>query len=130
LNYLRNISRKIILNSINKTNTYCDEFYGFGNITSTEVLKKFNIKLDGDYTFASEKYLISEDISKYSIDELRIIRNEIYARYGYIFKSKDIELYFSSKKWYKPSKKNVDDYLSKIEENNIRLIKYTEDKLN
>lgn len=126
----KNISKKISLNTINKTNDYCDEFCGIDNITSNEIIKKFDIKLVGDYTFASEKYLIIEDINNYSINELRIIRNEIYARYGYIFKSKDLELYFLSKAWYKPSRKNVDDYLSKIEESNIRLIRYTEYQLN
>jgi len=123
------ISKKIYKKYIDKTDGYCEEFCGIGNITSDNVMKKFLIQLDGDYTFASERYLSSEDLNHYSIDELRLIRNEIYARYGYIFKSKDLESHFKSKKWYKPGRENVDDYLSGIEESNIRLIKYREHQL-
>lgn len=126
----KDISRKISLNTVNKTDNYCDEFCGIGDIISKEIIKKFDVKLDGDYTFASEKYLISDDLNNYSIEELRIIRNEIYSRYGYIFKSKELQLYFLSKEWYKPIRINVDNYLSKIEESNIRLIRYTEYQLN
>lgn len=32
--------------------------------------------------------------------ELRIIRNTIYARKGYIFKDKNLENYFKKKSWY------------------------------
>ena len=34
-------------------------------------------------------------------DTLRILRNNIFAKYGYPFKSKDLKSYYEHKKWYK-----------------------------
>ena len=50
------------------------------------------------------------------------MKNEIFARYGYIFKSEDLISYFSAKEWYKPLYENVDKYLSEIEHHNIKVI--------
>lgn len=45
----------------------------------------------------------SVELSGLTGEELRLARNEIYARYGRIFKSADLETYFSEKPWYGPS---------------------------
>lgn len=42
-----------------------------------------------------------EILNQYSSDELKTIRNTIYAKKGYIFKNKDLKKYFSKKSWYK-----------------------------
>ena len=42
-----------------------------------------------------------EILNQYSSDELKIIRNTIYAKKGYIFKNKDLKKYFLNKSWYK-----------------------------
>ena len=39
----------------------------------------------------------------YSPSELRIIRNTIYAKKGYIFKDKNLGNYFKNKSWYHES---------------------------
>lgn len=39
-------------------------------------------------------------LNQYSPNELKIIRNTIYAKNGYIFKSNDLKNYFSQKPWY------------------------------
>ncbi|MDW3195268.1 MAG: YARHG domain-containing protein [Cytophagales bacterium] len=57
-----------------------------------------------------------------SANELRILRNEIFARYGYIFKSSDLTEYFKTKLWYKPKNTNVDDQLTDIDKSNIERI--------
>lgn len=54
-----------------------------------------------------------------SINDLDIMRNEIYADYGYIFKSDKWKKYFSTKIWYKPKFDNVDDLISKKDSLNI-----------
>lgn len=46
------------------------------------------------------KYLNDQDIEKLSKKELRLARNEIYARHGYIFKDKSLKKYFNSTDWY------------------------------
>ncbi|RJE74151.1 YARHG domain-containing protein [Reichenbachiella sp. MSK19-1] len=54
-----------------------------------------------------------------SANELRIMRNEIFARYGYIFNSQDLTEYFNTKFWYQPTNSNVDDKLTSIDKANI-----------
>ena len=38
----------------------------------------------------------------YSNDELKLLRNTVYAQYGYAFKSKELQDYFSQFEWYMP----------------------------
>jgi hypothetical protein len=51
------------------------------------------------------------------------MRNEIYARHGYIFKSADLWRHFTAQKWYHPQYTDVNSMLSGIEKSNINLIK-------
>jgi hypothetical protein len=51
------------------------------------------------------------------------MRNEIYARYGYIFKSKEMRNYFTAQSWYTPRYSDVSSFLSETEKKNIELIK-------
>lgn len=59
-------------------------------------------------------------------EQLRLMRNEILARHGYTFKSKDLNDYFRAKSWYKPGTDNSKVHLSVIEQTNIELIKSEE----
>lgn len=70
----------------------------------------------------SVRIIEKEVLKKYSSDELRIIRNEIFADYGYIFKSIDLNKYFSEKDWYNPRYRDVSDKLSDVERWNIKII--------
>ena len=58
----------------------------------------------------------------FSIEDLDIMRNEIFAEYGYRFKSDKLKQYFSKQLWYEPIFDNVDDQLSEIEKHNIEVI--------
>lgn len=77
----------------------------------------------GRYTFASERLLTEEDLAGLSPYELKIMRNEIFARHGYIFKTKDMAEYFNAQSWYTPLSSDVADDLSEIEKANIMFIK-------
>ena len=90
--------------------------------------EKLNFLSDGDFLFASFELLDSVFLSKYSKKELRLIRNEIFARYGYVFKSEDLKTYFNAKDWYVPKRENVDDMLTEREKKNIILLKEVENK--
>jgi hypothetical protein len=57
--------------------------------------------------------------------ELKIARNEIFARRGRYFKTADLQNYFSRFPWYRPH--TWDPPLNPIEEANIALIKSMED---
>ena len=84
--------------------------------------KEYN-QTTGKYTYTSQKLLTDDDVKNMSQTDLRIMRNEIYARHGLIFQSAEMKNYFSSQPWYTPQYDNVIDMLSYIEKNNIALIK-------
>lgn len=94
--------------------------------------KKENVKTEiptesnGLYPNASDHLLTGDEVSNMSQQELRIMRNEIYARHGFIFQKEDMKQYFGSKSWYKPLYTNVDNLLTEIEKKNIVLIKQYE----
>ena len=60
--------------------------------------------------------------------ELRLMRNEIFAAHGHIFKSGDLIAYFSKQLWYKPCCSDVTDKLSETERFNVAFIKENESK--
>jgi hypothetical protein len=86
------------------------------------------VYLVGEYSFASKRILSIDELKKYSSSELKIIRNEIYARYGYIFKKDgSMDVHFKKEKWFKPIYKTVEQYLTSIELQNIQTIKKAEE---
>lgn len=87
---------------------------------------KFDVELPGDYFVASSKRLAKDELRKYSKQDLKLMRNEIYARYGYIFSSTDLKTHFEKKKWYEPKVNNVDRYLTETEKKNISTIRELE----
>jgi len=72
---------------------------------------------------ASERILSSSDLSGLSKYDLKIMRNEIFARHGYIFTTSDMKQYFSNQSWYSPRYGNVTSMLTNIEQKNIAFIK-------
>lgn len=46
-------------------------------------------------------YITKTDIEGFSKEDLRFAKNELYARHGYIFNSKDLNDYFENYSWYK-----------------------------
>lgn len=78
-----------------------------------------------DYPEGSIRLLTEDYLKKYTKDELRLMRNEIFADHGYVFKSKDLNDYFKSKDWYKASP-NGYFVLTDWEKSNIELIKKME----
>lgn len=78
----------------------------------------------GDYSWVCTTRLSGSDLAGLSKSELRVMRNTIYARHGYIFSSADLNNYFSRFSWYNPYTKVVPEReLSSIEKANINLIK-------
>jgi serine/threonine protein kinase len=78
----------------------------------------------GDYILPnSDTTIITEaDIANFSPEQLRLARNEIYARHGYEFKSEDLQNYFSQKLWYTPDPLFNEFMISDIEKQNAELI--------
>lgn len=77
---------------------------------------------DDKYAWLCTRRAEPSDLENKSSRELRIMRNYIFARHGYIFKSDDLREYFCQYDWYTPISRNVTQELSKIERDNIKLI--------
>lgn len=57
----------------------------------------------GEYLFPTDKtYITPDDLDKYTHEDIILIRNEIYARYGYNFQDEKLQDYFNSQSWYTP----------------------------
>lgn len=81
----------------------------------------------GKYPQASAKLLTAADLAKMAAQELRIMRNEIFARYGYRFKAGgEMDRYFSEQPWYQKQFDNVDAFLTGVEKANVSLIQSLE----
>ncbi|MFM7730781.1 MAG: YARHG domain-containing protein, partial [Flavobacteriales bacterium] len=79
----------------------------------------------GRYPFTSERLIDYRDVRNLSTWDLTVMRNEIFARHGYIFrKNEDVIRYFNNQPWYRPVSDEVE--LSDIEKANIHFIKSLE----
>ena len=85
-----------------------------------------NSYLPGIYPETSKRILRSSDFARLTDWDMKIMRNEIYARHGYIFKTQDMIDYFSQQDWYYPRYNNVNSMLTSIEKRNINIIKLYE----
>ena len=79
--------------------------------------------ISGSYPQASERFLSNGDVVNLNKYQLKIMRNEIFARHGYIFKTPEMKSYFSQQTWYHGQYDNVNSMLSNIEKRNVELIK-------
>jgi len=61
------------------------------------------------------------------IEDLRILRNEIYARRGRVFKDADLQKYFENQGWYKANPEFKDEMLSEAEMKNLAVIREAEE---
>jgi len=112
---------KIKVQGENSDHINSDEFDDVPNQTTSQ--SSTVSKTHGTYPQGTDKLLTASDISNLSKSQLKIMRNEIFARHGYIFKTTDMQQYFSSQTWYKPMYDDVDNALTNIEKNNAALIK-------
>jgi hypothetical protein len=71
--------------------------------------------------------LLSEkELRTFSKEELRIIRNTIFAQYGFTFGVEDLKKHFEQFNWYKAAKSDVDQHLTDIDRENIKIIQALE----
>lgn len=109
------------INSNDEMNLYVIKDY-----TNNLDISELDAEPKGKYPQVSYRLLDISDINNLSSKELRIMRNEIFARHRYVFKSEELKDYFSKQSWYSAERINVDKYLSHVEEENIKLIKLVE----
>lgn len=90
-------------------------------------------KEDADYILpeSDSKYYTKEDLDKLTREEVKLARNEIYARHGRIFtKDMTVKEYFEGKDWYEGTVDEVSDSeLNKYEiANRDLIVKYEKEK--
>ncbi|MEI8202750.1 MAG: YARHG domain-containing protein [Bacteroidota bacterium] len=86
------------------------------------------------YMFSDDtetSYPIEEEygtFAHYSKERLRLMRNEIFARHGYLFKDENLKLFFEQRSWYRPDPAFSEKKLNKYEIALIELLKRLEKK--
>lgn len=95
-------------------------------------IEQQNVDLLASYEAKIREKLSTEALQEGTLgdmfaEDLRVLRNEIYARHGRIFKDADLQKYFESQPWYKPNPDFKDDQLSEIEASNLAKIKSAEE---
>ncbi|MDY4576055.1 MAG: YARHG domain-containing protein [Intestinibacter sp.] len=92
----------------------------------------YSDEYDDDYIIADSdvRYLSRNELSKYTKTQLGYIRNEIFARHGYIFRNKEYSDYFGNKSWYVPDPDctGTEADLNSVERANVELIQEMEGK--
>lgn len=76
-----------------------------------------------DGRFASDPKLGIDDVLRIPPDQLRIVRNEIYARHGRAFKSADLQAHFGAQPWYSADPAYSDARLTENDKANAALLK-------
>lgn len=76
-----------------------------------------------DGQFKSDPLLSETDAAEIAAKDLRVTRNEIFARYGRAFKSEDLQKHFEAQPWYCVNDDFKDSMLSSNDTKNVKLLK-------
>lgn len=83
----------------------------------------------GDMELFQNHLLTEEMLRGLGLHELRLLRNEVYARRGRTFGSGWLQQYFEFQPWYVPSESKREPQLSEIEKSNVEAIVRYENRL-
>ena len=111
------------VNLYNATYGKESDYYNKGNLA---VKLTFIDKGDGRWPWTKDRLIYSTMLGFFGKKALRLMRNEILARRGYSFNSKDLKEYFGSKDWYKPIGDNTKVQLTRKEQICVELIQTEE----
>lgn len=93
------------------------------------VAGKAELFVDGQFPQASLRQLSAAELAKMPKADLQLMRNEIYARYGYLFKAGGaMHTHFSKQDWYQGQYADVNKFLTELERSNLQLIQAAENK--
>lgn len=86
-------------------------------------------KVEG-YLVPPERVINETEIQGRSKAELRVMRNEVYARHGRTFQAPDLNAYFTAKPWYSQNPNYDDSLLSEVDKQNVNILQEHEDRTN
>ena len=78
--------------------------------------------LPGDMEYFENKALTEQMLRGLSLHELRLLRNEVYARHGRMFRAEWLQQYFFFQPWYAPDENFKDEELSGYDKTNVETI--------
>jgi hypothetical protein len=79
----------------------------------------------GDLEFFEDRLITEQMLKGLSLHELRLLRNEIYARHGRLFRATWLQQYFWSQPWYEQNEDFRDEQLSGSDKQNVEtIVKY------
>lgn len=107
------------------------KLYGDPRETESETEEKTG---DDDYILpeSNSRFLTDADVAGLSLKEINYAKNEIYARHGRKFDSKELRDYFNGKDWYKGKispKKFSDKVFNKYEKKNVSFLSQKEEAI-
>jgi hypothetical protein len=85
--------------------------------------------LPGDMEFFENKAISEAMLQGLSLHELRLLRNEVYARHGRMFRAEWLQQYFFNQPWYTPDENFKDEALSGNDKLNVETIVQFENKI-
>jgi hypothetical protein len=85
--------------------------------------------LPGDMEFFERRTITDQMLQGLSLHELRLIRNEIYARHGRMFRAEWLQQHFFMQPWYAPDENFKDEELSGTDKLNVETIVKYENKI-
>ena len=97
---------------------YKKSCFEFNDLFSNSLL----MILLGEKDLLNDRELNIFSLAQLDNQYLRLLRNMIFAKYGYRFNSSDLNIYFSRFEWYKPTSDNVENQLTEIDKSNIQRI--------
>jgi hypothetical protein len=81
--------------------------------------------LPGDMEYFENRAISESMLQGLSLHELRLLRNEVYARHGRQFRAEWLQQYFFSQPWYTPDENFKDEELSGNDKTNVEtIVKY------
>jgi hypothetical protein len=87
-----------------------------------------NLKSVDKYLTPPDRLVTAQELQGRSKAELRVMRNEIFARHGRVFQAPDLHDYFFQKPWYMENPSYSDSLLSAVDNENVRIIQEMEKK--
>lgn len=123
-------------NDGNEANPGYTQNYSYGTVDSSGYDEVYDDAW-GDYILPEShtRYLTEEDLRWLGPENLRLARNEIYARHGRMFKAADLQEYFDGQGWYQPiyTPEEFDamgeSMLNEYERENLKLIQEMESQM-
>jgi len=83
----------------------------------------------GDMELFENKLISEQMLHGLSLNELRLLRNEVYARHGRQFQAPWLSQYFFGQEWYQPDENFKDEELSGADKTNVETIVAYEKKI-